>query len=82
MNDIATSTRLIKIAKKVYRYDEAMFVCAGTHDVYYDRISNIFIIADFPHEGHEFEMTNEPPLGSATVEAGGERYDIRVFEKV
>jgi hypothetical protein len=71
---------LIKLAAKAFRYDDVLTTWGWTHDIYLDTKSGQYLIADFPSEGHYFEMSHMPTYGPATVEAGGKTYNVKIYE--
>ncbi len=72
--------RLIKTAKQVFRYKNMTTPEGYAHDVYYDRVSNVFFIEDFPEKGHSFEATVLED-GFGGIMMGDQHYRIRVYEK-
>ncbi len=82
MTDISLMPRFIKTAKKVFRYmNETTPAGPPTHDVYYDRESNIFIIENFPTKGVQFEVGDTIENGFAWIVVDGTEHQIRVYEK-
>ncbi len=82
MPDTQLMPRLIKTAKKVFRYDNAATSMGWPHDVYYDRLSEVFIIQDFPQKGLEFAVRTPLEDGFSEIEVEeNEKYRIRVYEK-
>ncbi len=80
MNDTELVPRLIKTAKQVWRYDPVTTPWGWPHDVYYDRVSNVFIIEDFPKKGHSFEVASMQD-GFCDIEVNDEKYRVRVYDK-
>ncbi len=82
MTDISLMPRSIKTAKKVFRYmNETTPTGTPLHDVYYDRVSNVFIIEDFPTKGDEFEVGVTIEDGFAWIMVDDTEYQIRVYEQ-
>jgi hypothetical protein len=71
---------IIKVARKVFRYDSALTDWGWTHDVYYDTRSRVCIIADFPEKDMQFEMAYLPELGPAEIKIGDQTFKLKVFE--
>ena len=80
MTDINLMPRLIKTAKKVFRYDNVTAPMGFPYDVYYDRVSNVFIIEDFPRLGHSFEVGVPMENGFSEIEVNDVKYRIRIYE--
>jgi hypothetical protein len=70
------SQRYLKLARKAWRYDPVTKPNGWPHELYFDRESNEFLIANFPRKGCAFEMSHMPELGDAEVTTGGVTYEI------
>ncbi len=81
MTDTKLIPRLIKTAKKVFRYDKTVTTWGWSHDVYYDRVSNVFLIENFPAPGHYFEVGVPMDNGTAEIEVDNTKYKIRISEQ-
>ncbi len=82
MTDISLMPRLIKTAKKVFRYMNATTPAwPPLHDVYYDRKADVFIIDGFPTKGAQFEVGATIEDGIAWIGVNDTEYQIRVYEQ-
>jgi hypothetical protein len=70
-----------KTAKKVFRYDDVLTDWGWSHDVYYDALSEEYFIANFPQDGHMFEISVLPTNGPAEITVQGTTYRVRVYEQ-
>lgn len=75
------NTRIVKIAKKVFRYDNVMTDWGWKHDMYYDVESKSYLIADFPTKDMFFELSICPEDGLAEIQVHGETHRVRVYEE-
>ncbi len=81
MDDFEDPTQLIKTATKVIRYDDNSRLSGVEHDMYYDRKADQFIIADFPYEGHTFDMSVRPETGFAELGINDDIYKVKIYEQ-
>lgn len=79
MFDDPFDTRYIKLARTVFRRDNAVPKMGWTHAVYFDTESKHYIIADFPEEGKTFTTTLLLP-GDATLTMRGVSHNVTVRE--
>lgn len=80
MIPVPGSRRYIKLAVKVFRYDDVLTTWGWTHDVYFDTQVGVYLVANFPAEGQFFELSKAPQPGYAEMTTGGKTYRTRVYE--
>lgn len=79
MTNLCQTARLIKTATKVFRYSDPAERYGWVHDVYFDRVAEVFLVKDFPRAGHDFEV-GYLEVGKGKIEVDGTEYRIRSYE--
>lgn len=74
------SRRYVKLARRVFRFDEVLKDMGWWHDVYFDTEVGVYLVANFPTEGRFFELGIPPLPGDAEVTVDNKTYRVRIYE--